>query len=263
MGRIPIRKPNERPTDDEDERRKHSIRVLLPPSRIESKSVDLQPIEENLLDNDREDSDRPTSESRASEGTPTELPALTLPERVMDSNRKDEFFTQIRTYLENPSDETKPEDVRLADCVVEDGLLKKGSRLWVADCDQLKVIEEVHNQLAVGHPGTGRTMKMIQRHYYWPAMRGTIHRYIKNCHVCRRAKAPRDTYNGLLQPLPVPERPWVDLTMDFVTGLPKCHAYGQVYDACSDEDEGTSSEATAELFLRYVWSKHGFVSFSA
>lgn len=60
--------------------------------------------------------------------------------------------------------------------------------------------------------------------------------------------------------------------MDFVTGLLKCHAYGQVYDAilmvidrlskkkyyipCLDEDKDTSSEATAELFLQYVWSKH-------
>ena len=96
-------------------------------------------------------------------------------------------------------------------------------------------------------------------------MQGMIRQYIKNCHVCRRAKAPRDTYNSLLQPLPVLERPWVDLTMDFVIGLPKCHAYGQVYDAllmvidqllkerhyipCSDEDEGTSTEATVELFF--------------
>ena len=32
-------------------------------------------------------------------------------------------------------------------------------------------------------------------------------------------------YNRLFQPLPVPERPWVDVTMDFVTCLPKCHAY--------------------------------------
>ena len=35
------RKPNEQPTDDEDEQRKHSIRVLLPPSRIEWTPVDL------------------------------------------------------------------------------------------------------------------------------------------------------------------------------------------------------------------------------
>ena len=55
-------------------------------------------------------------------------------------------------------------------------------------------------------------------------------------------------------------------------GLPKCEAYGQIYDAIlmvidqlskerhyipySKKDERTSAEATADLFLRDVWSKH-------
>ena len=89
--------------------------------------------------------------------------------------------------------------------------------------------------------------------------------------MCRKIKAARDTYNRLLQPLPVPERPWVDMTMDFVTGLLKCHAYGQIYDAilmvidcllkkrhyipCLKKNEGTSAEATAELFMQHVWSR--------
>lgn len=77
-------------------------------------------------------------------------------------------------------------------------------------------------------------------------MRDTIERYVRNHHVCKRAKAARDAYNGLLQPLPVSERPWVDMTMDFVTGLP-----------CTEENEGTLAEATAELFMRHVWSREG------
>ena len=35
----------------------------------------------------------------------------------MEANRKDEFFTHIRTYLENLTDETNPEDVRLTCCI--------------------------------------------------------------------------------------------------------------------------------------------------
>ena len=61
--------------------------------------------------------------------------------------------------------------------------------------------------------------------------------------------------------------------MDFVVRLPKCKAYGQIYDAIlmvidrlskekhyipySEEDKCTSVEATADLFLQDVWSKHG------
>ena len=61
--------------------------------------------------------------------------------------------------------------------------------------------------------------------------------------------------------------------MNFVVGLPKCEVYRQIYDAilmvinwlskekyyipCSEEDECTSAEATADLFFWDVWSKHG------
>ena len=103
-------------------------------------------------------------------------------------------------------------------------------------------------------------------------MKKDIDRYIRNCHVCRRAKAPRDQYNGRLNPLPVPQRPWTDITMDFVTGLPECElkntmimvvdqlAKERVYIPCSDQDEGTNAEATAKMLLHNVWQKHGLPS---
>ena len=83
--------------------------------------------------------------------------------------------------------------------------------------------------------------------------------------MCKRVKAARDLYNELLQLLLVFKKPWVNVTMDFVTSLPKCHAYDQIYDAifmvidrlskkhyyipCTEENKGTSAEATAELFM--------------
>ena len=90
--------------------------------------------------------------------------------------------------------------------------------------------------------------------------------------MCRRAKAPRDKYNGALNPLPVPERPWTDITMDFVTGLPECElknailmvvdrlAKERVYIPCSDKDERTNAEATAKMLLHNVWRRHGLPS---
>ncbi|KAI2659651.1 Transposon Tf2-11 polyprotein [Labeo rohita] len=47
--------------------------------------------------------------------------------------------------------------------------------------------------------------------------------YIKNCTVCNTSKTPRQLPAGLLQPLPVPKRPWSHIAVDFVTDLPSSH----------------------------------------
>ena len=118
-----------------------------------------------------------------------------------------------------------------------------------------------------------KMLEMARRHYYWPGMKKMIQQLIHNCHMCKQVKAAQDTYHGLLQPLPVPEQVWTDITMDFVMKLPKCEAYRQSYDAilmvinqlskerhyifCSEENERMSAEAIANLFLQDIWSKYG------
>ena len=100
-----------------------------------------------------------------------------------------------------------------------------------------------------------------------------IQQFICNCHVCKQAKAAWDIYHGLLQPLPVPEQAWTNITINFIVGLPKYKTYRQIYDAilividqlskerhyipCSEKDECTSAKTTADLFLQDVWFKHG------
>ena len=96
---------------------------------------------------------------------------------------------------------------------------------------QLEVIKKINNQSAVGHFGTEKTLEMVWCHYYWPRMKEMIQWFIRNCHMCKQAKAAQDTYHGLLQSLPVPEQVWTDITMNFIIELSKCKAYGQIYDA--------------------------------
>jgi hypothetical protein len=38
---------------------------------------------------------------------------------------------------------------------------------------------------------------------------------------CHKVKAEHMHLEGLLQPLPIPEKKWEMITMDFITGLPK------------------------------------------
>lgn len=49
----------------------------------------------------------------------------------------------------------------------------------------------------------------------WPLLSGNMLEIVTN------AKYDQDAYPGLLQPNPVPIEVWVDISMDFTTGLPK------------------------------------------
>ena len=51
-------------------------------------------------------------------------------------------------------------------------------------------------------------------------MEREVGEYVGACPVCARNKVSRHSPPGLLQPLPVPHRPWSDISLDFVTRLP-------------------------------------------
>ena len=50
--------------------------------------------------------------------------------------------------------------------------------------------------------------------------RSDVIRICGRCITCRRAKS-KVLPHGLYTPLPVPSEPWVDISMDFVLGLPR------------------------------------------
>ena len=90
-----------------------------------------------------------------------------------------------------------------------------------------------------------------------------MEQYIRNCHTCKRSKAPRDKQNGLLQPLPIPKQRWKDISIDFIIGLPLStegfNTILTIVDKLSKErhyipytarEERTSAEETANLLLR-------------
>ena len=117
-----MRNPNKQPTNNENERCKHNVRMLLPPNWT-NYEAELQPIEEDHAD--RTDSD---TNSNASDKM------LPLPEQVMKSNQNNELCSKIHLYLANLKG-LKKREVYLKGLRVENRLLMKGNRLWVADED--------------------------------------------------------------------------------------------------------------------------------
>ncbi|KAK3510131.1 hypothetical protein QTP70_026847 [Hemibagrus guttatus] len=47
-----------------------------------------------------------------------------------------------------------------------------------------------------------------------------VKRYVQGCRECAMSKSPRHLLAGKLLPLPVPNRPWSHLGIDFIVDLP-------------------------------------------
>lgn len=56
-------------------------------------------------------------------------------------------------------------------------------------------------------------------------MKKTITEFVQSCAVCQQAKPKRCKYPGLLEPLPVPDRAWQMVSLDFIEGLPPSGRY--------------------------------------
>ncbi|KAA3480533.1 reverse transcriptase [Gossypium australe] len=71
-----------------------------------------------------------------------------------------------------------------------------------------------------GQPGIHVTKHRISSLSYLKGLSKDGKRWIRECVAYQRCKADNSTNLGLLQPLPIPERAWTAISMDFVEGLP-------------------------------------------
>src|SRR5712664_4051124 len=64
------------------------------------------------------------------------------------------------------------------------------------------------------------TYAILARNVYWPGMAQDIRRFTRNCDKCRANVVWRGRRQGLLKPLPIPERKWREISIDFIGPLP-------------------------------------------
>jgi hypothetical protein len=79
-----------------------------------------------------------------------------------------------------------------------------------------------HDDPLAGHYGVDKTLELLRRSYYWEKLNDDVRQYCKECNICQRVKVKRHMPYGELGTLPQPSRPWSEITMDFITGLPPC-----------------------------------------
>jgi hypothetical protein len=150
-------------------------------------------------------------------------PAL-LVDRLLAANRTAGSLQALRKQAERGK----------GDFALADGLLLKNGRLVMLtdNTDEALIadlIREAHDQISSTHPGRSKTARILGQKYYWAGLNASVTQYIRNCHPCKRAHVPRDRTPRLLHPLPVPDRPWQHVTMDFKSFLVNKHSYDITY----------------------------------
>ena len=107
-----------------------------------------------------------------------------------------------------------------------DGLLWLDDHIYIPDLGtlRLRVLQYAHDHPLLGHFSQSKTLDQVCRHYTWPGLKGFVQHYCKSCTTCSRAKPKRHKPYGWLKQLPVPERPWNSISIDFIEQLPSLSA---------------------------------------
>ncbi len=82
------------------------------------------------------------------------------------------------------------------------------------------LIHSTHTSLGTGHPGVNTTLSLLKDRFWWPNMARDVRRFVQGCPDCAISISSRHLPAGKLHPLPIPNRPWSHLGVDFITDLP-------------------------------------------
>jgi hypothetical protein len=176
-------------------------------------------------------------------------------DRVKENAKTDAIYTKLQQDVK--------EGLVRRYWLEEDLLYAKGGRLYVPGGGGLRneLLKETHDPLWAGHPGVERMLALLAKSYYWPKMDQDVELYVKTCLVCQQDKSEKKKAAGLLQPLPIPERPWQSASMDFIGGLPKVDGMSSImvvvdrfskYAVFIPAPHACPADVAAELFFKYV-----------
>ena len=105
---------------------------------------------------------------------------------------------------------------------LRDGLYysAKGLGLYLPEALRERMMRECHDTPLAGHFGMDEPTEQVRRCFWWPRLSASVAAFVQGCHTCQTTKASNQRTAGLLQPLPVPDYPFQQITMDLVTALP-------------------------------------------
>nr|GEY15077.1 putative reverse transcriptase domain-containing protein [Tanacetum cinerariifolium] len=123
--------------------------------------------------------------------------------------------------IENSKDPEKPRKEKLEPRM--DGTLCLNNKSWLPCYGDLRtlIMHDSHKSKYSVHLGSDKMYQDMKLLYWWPNMKVDIATYVSKCLMCLKVKAEHQKPSGLLVQPKIPQWKWDNITMDFVTKLPK------------------------------------------
>ncbi|GKE06928.1 putative reverse transcriptase domain-containing protein [Tanacetum coccineum] len=83
------------------------------------------------------------------------------------------------------------------------------------------IMHESHKSKYTIHPGSNKMYQDMKKLYWCPNMKDDIATYVSKCLTCAKVKAEHQRPSGLLVQPEIPQWKWDNITIDFVTKLPR------------------------------------------
>nr|GEW09563.1 hypothetical protein [Tanacetum cinerariifolium] len=103
------------------------------------------------------------------------------------------------------------------------GIRYHDKRIWLPLHGGLRdlIMHESHKSKYLIHPRSTKMYQDLRKLYWWPNMKADIATYVSKCLTCAKVKAKHLKPSGLLQQPKILNWKWENVTMDFMTGLPR------------------------------------------
>jgi len=151
---------------------------------------------------------------------------------------------------------------------MEEDLVLKKRKVYVPKYKELRaeIIQLHYDVLAARYRERWKMMELVIRNYWWIGVTKDIEKYMDRCDICQRMKNWMEAPEEKLMTNKIPEKPWLYLTVDFITKLPLVagkDAILVVFNKLSKithlimTTEETLAEGLVWLSRDNVWKLHG------
>ncbi|GJQ95934.1 putative reverse transcriptase domain-containing protein [Tanacetum coccineum] len=139
---------------------------------------------------------------------------------------------------------------------------------WLPCFNDLKalIMHESHNSKYSIRSSFDKMYHDLKKLYWWPDMKADIATYIRKCLTCLKVKDEYQKPSSLLVPPKIPQWKWENITMDFITKLPKTSSGYDTIWVIVDHltksahflpmKETDKMERLTRLYLKEVVSRH-------